>query len=82
MNDEREQEIAEGLCEAPTPGEMFCTVGVFLRMSSTCVGAVGRCVKCTPPGRQLGRCDVGPLCGMCMAMWVDIGWFCYFGITV
>ena len=25
----REQEIAMGLCEAPMPGEMFCTVGVF-----------------------------------------------------
>lgn len=25
----REQEITMGLCEAPMPGEMFCTVGVF-----------------------------------------------------
>lgn len=36
---EREQETVKGLCEARMPGEMFCTVGVFLRMSSTCVGA-------------------------------------------
>lgn len=68
-----EQEIVKVLCEARTPGEMFCAVGVFLRMSSTCFGAVGWCVKCTPPGRQLGRCDVGPLCRMCVAVWVDIG---------
>lgn len=68
-----EQEIVKVLCEARMPGEMFCAVGVFLRMSSTCFGAVGWCVKCTPPGRQLGRCDVGPLCRMCVAVWVDIG---------
>lgn len=36
-----EQEIVKVLCEARTPGEMFCAVGVFLRMSSTCFGAVG-----------------------------------------
>lgn len=28
---ESEQEIAMGLCEARMPGEMFCTVGVFLQ---------------------------------------------------
>ena len=55
-----EEDTAMSLCEARTPGEMFCTVGVFLGMSSTCAGAAGWCVKCTPPGRQLGRCDVRP----------------------
>lgn len=73
------RKIAKALC---VMWEMFCNVGVFLRMSSTCIEAMGRRVKCTPTGRELGRCDVGPLCRMCVEMWVDIGWFWYFEILV
>lgn len=49
---EEEREVAEGLCEAPLPGEMFCAVGSFLSLSSTCVWARRWGWSCSPPGRK------------------------------
>lgn len=72
---EKEHEIAKHRCQ----GKCF----VLWEFSSGCQAPVLERWGdvCTPPGRQQGKCDVGVLCRMC-TMWVDAGWFCYFGITV